>query len=154
MDDRQPELARQRVGLIEATLEAAPAMQRHRHDAVRIAEQTFTSRSHQRTKLSREYPPTVVLERLENVTKRAVVIAGGAGRVDERRSSAAARAPFQGRADDAPRDEWVAARTAERGGAEADAAPTIGADGAVEWSLEYHATGRTAWRERDGEQRI
>jgi hypothetical protein len=45
--DWQTEAARQVVGLIEAALQGAPRMQRHRHDGISAAEDVSAGRPHQ-----------------------------------------------------------------------------------------------------------
>jgi hypothetical protein len=154
VEDRQAELPRQHVRLIEAAPQAAPRVQRHRYDAVGAGEEPFPRSPHERAERTGEYLASVVLEGLHDLAKRTVVFAGSARDVHERRTPPAPRAPFERHADHAPGRERITAGAAERGDAETDGAPAVGAYGAIQRPVEHRVTGGAAGRERGGQERV
>jgi hypothetical protein len=110
--DRKPQLPRQIVGLIEPSADPPHHVQRHGNDAVGALQQIGASVAQEATQRPCETSPSLVLECLQDVAKRAFVFAGGPGRNWRRPMPAAGRALRERRADDAPRRQRVAARAA------------------------------------------
>jgi hypothetical protein len=71
--DRKVQPAREIVGLVEAAKQPPDRMQRHRHRHVRALEDLAAMAAHQRTKVSRQRSPAVILQRLDDRAQRAVV---------------------------------------------------------------------------------
>jgi hypothetical protein len=90
--DRQPQLPREVVGLVEPPLEEADGMKWHRHDRVRAVEDVRAGQSHHASQRFGQDSAALVLERLNHAPQRAVVPPGASSEREGRRASAAPRA--------------------------------------------------------------
>jgi hypothetical protein len=90
--DRQPELARKVVGLIEAALNRPERMQRNRDDGVGAGEQVPPGLAKQRGEWRGEHAAALILEGMDDLPERAVIPAGTACDRQPRSLAPAARA--------------------------------------------------------------
>ena len=147
-------MPRELLRLIESAMQAAPGVQRHRDDAVRVAKYVGARCAQHQAQRPGERTPTVVLECVQDVAQRPFVVSGRAGRTEQVPAATAARALLERRADDTPRRQRVAADAAERGNQRPDIAPARCADRPVERRTEHGGAGRAARSERNGEDRV
>src|SRR4030095_13909554 len=83
MDDGKVERACQIRRLIESATHAPRGMQRHRYRTVRIADEIFSRGSQQSAEACADGAPSFVLERVNDLAKRALVRPDGPAGVDE-----------------------------------------------------------------------
>jgi hypothetical protein len=102
-DDRQSHVSRQIFSLIESALTTSGRMKRNRHGQISMGENVRPTRLHQRAERLRQRPSAVVLERVNDRSKRPVVRADSARTVNRAGQPPATRAPRERQTDDAPR---------------------------------------------------
>ena len=102
VNDGQLQALREGIRLVEAAAEATPGMEWHRDDAVGVPQEEAAVGAHERGKRIGQRPAIVVLERVKNRPQRAVVVARGAGAIERRRYSPAARAHTLRLGEDTP----------------------------------------------------
>jgi hypothetical protein len=149
--DRKAELPREIVCLIEAPTERSPPRQGNRDERVGAVEHLVAGLAHQATQWRRERPPALVLECVDDVSKRSVVASGAPGHPDERRVPAASRAERIEGVE--PWQRVTAARAAGRG-QPCDRAPAAFARRAVEGPIERFAAGHTLRRQQHADHGI
>src|SRR5438067_326567 len=96
-------------------------MKRYRHDGIGIREQISPSRRHHFREPRRERPPSLVLERVNDLSKGAVVLACASRPREVRRIALTTCAP---RADGTSRCEWLTTDVAEGLHEPGDRSPT------------------------------
>jgi len=94
--DRQAEVAREIIGLIEATMHRAPWVQGHRHHGVGVGQDVGAGCRHEGRQRGRERPTPLELEGVNGGAQRARVNAGAARRFEARRSFQAPQADPEG----------------------------------------------------------
>jgi hypothetical protein len=102
VDDRQPELAREIVRLIESPLAAAGPMERHGNHGVGAFQNRAALLPHAGGEREGERPAAVVLQGVHNRAERSIVFADGAASRDPRPSAPASRTGVCAQADHAP----------------------------------------------------
>lgn len=76
--DRESQLTREIVGLVEAATQTTPWMERNGHDGVRAGEDVCARVAQPGAERDGEGPPALILERLQDLAERAVVAAEAA----------------------------------------------------------------------------
>ena len=140
--------------LVESAGAPPGRMKGNRDEAVGVPEQLLAPAAHQGRQRLRQRAAPVVLQRMDNGAKRAVVGAGRERAIDEAMSTPAARATSHRHADDTPRRQRVAAGFAERGSQRPYGLPAGVTDGTPRRVIEELAAGRAGWREGDRENSI
>ena len=154
MDHWQTQRASQVGRLVESSAEATPVMKRNRYRAGGAREQIASGLTHQATEPHRQRPSPVVLERVHDVAKAALVPSGGPGDIDRARSSPARRSQVARLVQRAPRHRRGAARSTAGGPEEIDAGPARPTDRTHRRSVERRRTGGTVGGQYGCQQRV
>ena len=137
--------------LIEAALAEARGMERHRDRRIGFRDQRPRALPHERRQWSGQRPASFVLQRMDDFSQRAVILADGASAVDLALRSPAARTLTEWQADAPPRRQRVAADVAQRRCEREDRSPTTAAHRPFRRLLEQVTAGGTA-RGKDDRQ--
>jgi len=140
--------------LVESPGAPPGRMQGNRDEAVGVPEQFRAPAPHQAGQRLCQRTAPVVLQRVDDGAKCAVVGAGREGAIDEAVSAAASRAARHRHADDAPRRQRIAAAFAERGSQRPDGLPAGVTDRPARRVFEELVAGRAGRREDDREDGI
>ncbi|MDR7035311.1 hypothetical protein J2X36_000046 [Methylobacterium sp. BE186] len=114
--------------MVEAAPEQAPAVERHRHHAIRLGDELAPARRHHPRHRHGEIEPVLVLEAVHDLARRPVIEGNGARPPEDRRFGDGA-----GREEGAEAEiegEGRAVAGAERGFDQAQRGPAAGAEGA------------------------
>jgi hypothetical protein len=95
-------MRRQLASLVESAAQSTPRVQRHRDDTVRVTEEICTGCPHDGGKRTRKRASPVILERVQDVAERAVIVSGRPAGAQKSGAAPAARALLEGHADDPP----------------------------------------------------
>jgi hypothetical protein len=128
---RNPHVAREIRGLVEAAVPAARCVQRHRNGAGRAGEHVATALAHQPAERPGKRSPSLVLQGVDDGAQRAVVGANRPRAIDQPAPASAARAAGERDADQPPRRQRVAAAVAQRRREREDRRPAGAADRAA-----------------------
>jgi len=154
VDDRTAQLPREVRGLIESSPPLLRCMQRNGDHASRAAQNVAASGTQQRAEWTRQRTAPLVLQRMDDCPKRAVVVAEGARPIDKPARPPASRALLQRRTDRTPPGERVATLVAQRRRQRTNRFPAGKADRALGRMLEQFAARRAGRRHDDGQQGV
>ncbi len=154
--DGQSEPARQVGRLVEPALATPRRMKRHRHDRAGAVQEIGASFAHQSRERAGQRSTPVVLEREDDGTERAIVVANRAHPIERPVDAPATHAAVAGRRRRplSPRTKWIAAKVAARRCEWKNRTPAGRAHGAGRRAIEQYPAGRAHRREDDREQRV
>jgi hypothetical protein len=95
-------MPRQLGRLVVSTLTLAPRMQGHRHDPLDAVEQIASTLAHEQPQPPGNRVPPVILQRMNDLTERAVVFADGASSGNNGHRAPAPGAPLRAATGHAP----------------------------------------------------
>ena len=102
VDDRRSQMTRQVARLVEPSPKSTPWMQGHWNNTVRIPQDLDTGDAHEAGKRLTQCAETLVLERMQDVTKNTVVWPGRSRDGEDWRVAAAGRAVHRMRTELSP----------------------------------------------------
>jgi hypothetical protein len=124
-------------------------MQRHRDHAIGVVQERCATGAHHRTEPSRQGPPTLILESVDDFPERSFVFPGAAADGDRPSAPAATWADLRGNADYAPRRQRVATRPTEGRRKRSYCRPALHTDWSGGGSMECAGACRTSRSKRD-----
>jgi len=154
VNDRTAKLPRKVRSLIESSPPPLRGVQRNGDHTGHAAQNVAASGTQQRAERTRQRTAPLVLQRMDDCPKRAVVIAEGTRPIDKPARAPASRALLQRRADGTPPGQRVATLVAQRRRQRANRFPAGKADRAVGRMLEQFAARRAGRRHDDGQQGV
>ncbi len=152
--DRNVQPPGQIVGLVEPALPSSRRVERHGDGGVDPVEKIPASIAHQCGQRPGKRSVPVVLQRVDDGSKRPLVRADRAGSVDVPARAPASGAPGQRHADCSPRRQGIAATIAEWRGQRQNRSPAGRAHGPAGRVIKGRATGRARGREQNGQQGV
>lgn len=152
--DRQSEVSREIGRLIEAPLAVPRSMQRHGDHACGTSQHLGAAFAHEGREPLRQRPAPVVLQRVHDRTKRAVVLAHRAGEIHGWLHPPATRADRERPADDPPARERIAAALAEGRCEGKNGTPAAATYRTIGRMLQRGVAHRARRREHDGENGV
>jgi len=150
--DAQPQ--REIGGLVEPALPSPRRVERYRDGDVDPVEKIPASIAHQCGQRPGERSPTVVLQRVDDGSKRPFVRAYRARSIDVPASAPASCAPGQGHADRSPRRQGIAAPIAKWRGQRENRPPAGRTHRTACRVIEGRVAGRACGREQNGQQGV
>ncbi len=139
-------------GLVETALTPSRWVQGNRHDGVGTVENPRAAFAHTRSERACDRSPRVVLQRVDDGSESAVVLADRTPSRDPARHSPASRATSGGQTDRAR--QRIAADLAKRRRERLDRSPALGADRSARRFVQRFAARRAGRCQQDGEQAV
>jgi hypothetical protein len=136
VNDREVQVTREVSCLIEAACPVSRPVKRHRNYTGGIGEQVGASIAHERAQRSGQRSPAFVLQRVDDRSESAVVLADGPCAIDQPPDAATASTTGERNADGAPGGQRIAADVAQGRRQWEDRTPAIRADWTVRRRLE------------------